>query len=367
MISDSSSNMRDQAPACVLLDDFRDCARNVLSRPVFDYIEACAVDGHTGAANRQDFDRLRILPLTMRDVSSPDITASFFGRLSALPVGISPMAFHQMVHPLGELATAKAAERAGVPMIVSAMSSRCLEEIAECAPGARLWLHVYVFRDRSVTRNLIARASAAGFEAITLGLGCPVLGKRPINIRNGFVLPAGITPVNLQRRNVSESALSWVDADLDPSATWRDVEALCKETNLPVIGKGIINCHDVPLALQAGLRGLMVSNHGGRQLDGTLSSIRALPDIVSAVAGQVPVFLDSGVRRGTDVLKALALGADAVFLGRPVLWALGVNGERGVVDMLSILADELRNSLQMSGCASTGHVRSFATDLLRRT
>ena len=268
---------------------------------------------------------------------------------------------------MGEFDTASAAKTMGVPITISAMSSRSLEEIADHAKGARLWLHVYVFSNRELTRKLIARAEKAGFEAISLGLGCPALGKRPVNLRNGFVLPDGVKAAYFYDSSASQKELSWVDAELDPSVTWSDVAALCRETSLPVIGKGIMNRLDVPSALDAGLSGLMVSNHGGRQLDGALSSIRALPDIVSAVAGRVPVFLDGGVRRGTDVLKALSLGASAVFVGRPVLWALSVNGSRGVLDMMSILTDELRLAMQLAGCTNVKDARSMAAELLRWT
>ncbi|MDQ1920919.1 alpha-hydroxy acid oxidase [Massilia pseudoviolaceinigra] len=358
---------QERIASCVLLDDFIERAKGCLPKASFDYIDACAMDGVTYRANRADFDRLAFSPLAMRAVAAPDPATSYFGRTHDVPIGISPMAFHQLAHPEGELATASAAQAAGAPIVVSSMSSRSLEEIAKHARGARLWLHVYLFRNRDVTRRLIARAQDAGFEAITVGLGCPALGKRPVNLRNAFTLPDGVGAANFSRNPSDPTALSWVDAELDPSATWSDIEALCRHTSLPLIGKGIMNPLDVPPALNAGLSGLMVSNHGGRQLDGCVSSIRALPDIVAAAAGRVPVFLDSGVRRGTDALKALSLGASAVFVGRPALWALSVNGEQGVIDMLSILKDELRLAMQLVGCANLKDARALAPDILRWT
>jgi (S)-2-hydroxy-acid oxidase/4-hydroxymandelate oxidase len=354
----------------VLLDDYQERARELLPREVFDYIEGWAGDGLTYLANRADFSRLVLTPLVMRNVSQPDLSSTYLARTSALPIGFSPTAFHQLAHGSGELASARAAHAKDVPMIVSAMSSRSLEEIADQAKGARLWLHVYLFRNRSVTRELLARAEAAGFEAISLGLGCPALGKRPANIRNRFTLPGDVHAANFTRRAATEfnnPISSLADAELDPAATWADVAALCRETRLPVIGKGIMNARDVAPALDAGLAGLMVSNHGGRQLDGTISTIRALPDVVAATAGRVPVFLDGGVRRGTDVLKALVLGADAVFLGRPVLWALRVGGAEGVMEMVTLLAEELRLALQLSGFASAAGARHEAAQLLRWT
>ncbi|RKP52458.1 alpha-hydroxy acid oxidase [Trinickia fusca] len=356
------------APLEVLLDDYQALAKGRLPKAVFDYIEGWAGDGLTYRANRADFDRLSLLPLTMRDVSQPDLTATYLGRTSKLPLGFSPSAFHQLAHPSGEIASAQAAHAADIPMIVSAMSSFALEDIAARVQGGRLWLHVYLFKSREVTRELVARAEAAGFEAISVGLGCPALGKRPMNLRNRFTLPEGIRAANFALRSTTDfnnpiSALA--HAELDPSVTWRDIRSLCEATRLPVIGKGIMNARDVAPALDAGLAGLMVSNHGGRQLDGSLSTIRALADIVEAVSKRVPVFIDGGVRRGTDVLKALALGADAVFMGRPVLWALNAGGEQGVAGMVRLLADELRLGLQLSGCRSPAEARHEAQSLLR--
>ena len=357
-------------PSAVLLEDFREIAKAPLLPEVFDYIEGWGADGLTYQANRHDFDSLSLVPLVMRDVSRTDITATYLGRSSALPMGFSPSAFHQLAHPSAEIATAQAAHFHDIPMIVSAMSSRTLEEIAEQAKGARLWLHVYLFKDRGVTRDLVARAEAAGFEAISLGMGCPALGKRPANLRNRFRLPEGVHAANFGRRDTTEfnnPISSLASAELDPAVTWRDVEAFCAGTALPVIGKGILNARDVDAASSAGLSALMVSNHGGRQLDGSISSVRALPAIADAVSRRMPVFLDGGVRRGTDVLNAMALVADAVFLGRPVLWSLHAGGMQGVADMVTLLADEVRLALQLVGCANTADVRREASIVLRRS
>jgi isopentenyl diphosphate isomerase/L-lactate dehydrogenase-like FMN-dependent dehydrogenase len=354
--------------AAVLLDDYEERARISMAKDVFDYIEGWAGDGVTYRSNRTDYDSLRLLPLVMRDVSRPVLDAFYFNRVSPLPFGFSPTAFHQLAHPLGELATAQASHAMGVPMIVSSMSSRSMEDIAAEAEGSRLWLHVYLFRDRGVTRELISRAEAAGYEAISVGLGCPVVGKRPANLRNRFSLPKDIEAANFSRQlshDHNNPIASLANAELDPSVTWKDVESLCAETRLPVIGKGIMNASDVTPALGCGLQALMVSNHGGRQLDGSVSSIRALPEIAAAVDGRIPVLLDGGVRRGTDALKALLLGADAVFMGRPVLWALSAGGAQGVIDMVSLLADELRLALQLCGCNSLPEAKRTATTLLR--
>lgn len=368
--ADKVSSQATQGQLEILLDDYQERAKASLSKAVFEYIEGWAGDGLTYRANRADFDRLSLLPFAMRDVSRPELARAYLGRTSSLPLGFSPSAFHRLAHPLGEAASAHAAHANDIPMIVSAMSSVALEDIAAGAKGARLWLHVYLFKNRTVTQQLIERAHAAGFEAISLGLGCPALGKRYANLRNRFTLPEGVHAANFDCRDPADfnnpiSALK--DAEIDPSATWKDVHELCKATRLPVIGKGVMNVRDVAPALDAGLSGLMVSNHGGRQLDGTLSTIRALADIVDAVSGRVPVFLDGGVRRGTDALKALALGADAVFIGRPVLWALCAGGAQGVDGMVKMLADELRLALQLAGCASLAEARRETGSLLRWT
>ncbi|PPU69170.1 alpha-hydroxy acid oxidase [Xanthomonas pisi] len=352
----------------VQLEDFKARARTRLPAAVFEYIDGWADNGVTAQANSKDFDRLGLIPRVMQNVSQLDTTTSILGRSSRLPLGFSPSAFHKLAHPLGELATAQAALDNDIVMIVSAMSSISLEEIAAQHPGARLWLHIYLFRDRSVTRHLIRRAEAAGFEAISLGLGCPTVGKRPANLRNRFVLPDGVCAANFLHQassSFNNPIGSIAGAELDPAADWSDVEALCQETSLPVIGKGILNPQDVERALTAGLRGLMVSNHGGRQLDGSLSSIRILPEIVAAAGGRVPILLDGGVRSGTDILKALALGADTVFLGRPVFWALNVGGAQGVNAMIALLADELERAMQLIGCASITDARAASSTLLR--
>lgn len=359
-----------EASPAVLLDDYQKHAKAVLPAAVFDYIEGWAGDGLTHSANRADFDRIALLPLVMRDVSTVSLATTYLGRTSALPLGFSPSAFHQLAHTSGELASAGAAQAKDVPMIVSPMSSRSLEDIAAHAKDARLWLHVYLFRNRAVTQGLISRAEQAGFQGISLGLGCPALGKRPANIRNRFTLPDDVRAANFVHRDAADfnnPISSLTDAELDPSVTWKDVESLCRFTRLPVIGKGIMNAHDVEPALNAGLAGLMVSNHGGRQLDGSISTIRALPEIVAAASGRVPVFLDGGVRSGTDVFKALALGADAVFLGRPVFWALSAGGMEGVVEMVTLLESELRLAMQLSGCTNRADARHASAHLLRWT
>ncbi|GMT99603.1 alpha-hydroxy acid oxidase [Corallococcus caeni] len=351
----------------VALEDYRALARLSMSPAVFDYIDGAACDELTTRANRRDLDRVALLPLCMRDVSALELAMAVLGHTFRFPVGFSPTAFHRLVHRDGEVATARAARALDIPMIVSSMSSISLEVIARESGNDNLWLQAYLFKDRELTTDLIRRAECAGFKAIVVTLGCPVPGKRDRNLRNGFRLPDGISAANFARRDLANSnnPISSVAVDIDPSVTWRDLAWLCETTRLPVIAKGVINPLDVAPALELKLSGIMVSNHGGRQLDTTVSTISVLPEIVRAVAGRVPVFVDSGFRRGTDVFKALAAGADGVFVGRPVMWALAVGGEAGVVGAMNLLVEELRVAMLLAGCASAADARREAAHLLR--
>jgi (S)-2-hydroxy-acid oxidase/4-hydroxymandelate oxidase len=351
------------------LDGFRDAARGIIAPDLFDYIDGGAGDELTRRANREDLDALRLAPLVFRDVAQVDpCWSSPLGRF-ALPVGLSPSALHRLVHQDGEIATARAARARGVPMIVSMMASLSIEEIAAESRHDALWLQTYVLKDRALGAELIQRATQAGYTAIVVSAGCPVMGKRDRNIANGFRLPENVNAANFRKNDridPNNPIHSFDGAALDPGVTWRDLEQLVANTTLPVFVKGIVNPRDVAPALAAGAAGIMVSNHGGRQLDGTISAIRSLPEIVDAVAGRVPVFIDGGIRRGTDVLKALALGADAVFLGSAVLWALAADGERGVATALEILGDEFVNALTLAGCADLADLRRNAATILRR-
>jgi (S)-2-hydroxy-acid oxidase/4-hydroxymandelate oxidase len=350
------------------LEDYRTLARAAIPPDVFDYIDGGAGDEITCRANRCDLDRLSLLPLCLRDVSAPQLATRALGRSIPFPIGFSPTAFHRLVHPDGEVATARAAKALDMPMIVSAMSSVALDEIAAQSSNANLWLQTYIFADRELTRQLVRRAERAGFKAIVVSLGCPVPGRRDRNLRNAFRLPAGIWAANFGRSDEVDSnnpIYSAAGVELDASATWQDIAWLRDVTALPIVAKGLMNPRDIAPALELQLSGIMVSNHGGRQLDTTVSTIRVLPEIAAAVAGRVSLFVDSGFRRGTDVLKALALGADAVFLGRPVMWALAAGGEQGVCAMAKLLVEELRVAMQLAGCAAIAEARRDAPYLLR--
>jgi 4-hydroxymandelate oxidase len=252
----------------------------------------------------------------------------------SFPALVAPMAFQRVAHPDGEVAMAQGAEAAGTAMCLSTLSQSALEEVAA---GSR-WFQLYWSPDRGAVQDLVERADAAGFTAIVVTVDLPVLGRRERDLRTGFEPP-------LQMNSVT-----------DPSLTWRDLEWLRSLTSLPVLIKGIVTAEDATLALEAGVQGVVVSNHGGRQLDGVAASLDALPEVAEVVGDRATILMDGGVRRGTDVVKALAFGAKAVLVGRPALWGLAVAGAEGVERVLTLLRDEFQLALALCGCASPDEV-----------
>ena len=323
-----------------------------------DYYASGATDEVTLRWNREAYERIALRPRALVDVSARDLSTTVLGRRHPWPVIVAPSAFQRLAHPDGEAAVARAAAAEGVTMTLSTLASTSIEDVAAAAPGAPRWFQLYVFRDRVLTRELVARAEAAGYEALVLTVDAPLLGRRERDARNRFALPEGITAANLagaRSQITSEGAesglLQYFSTQIDPTLTWTDLEWLCSTTRLPVLVKGILRADDAARAIEAGARGVIVSNHGGRQLDTAVASIDALPEVVEAAAGRAPVLVDGGIRRGTDILKALALGADAVLLGRPILWGL-VDGEPGVRHVLQLLRAEFDLAMALAGCAS---------------
>jgi 4-hydroxymandelate oxidase len=273
----------------------------------------------------------------------------------AVPILLAPTAFQRLAHEEGELATARATGKAGTIMVASSMATHTIEEIAEVATGP-LWFQLYVFRDRDLTRALIERAEAAGVRALCLTVDVPVQGNRERDDRNRFRLPPGIEVAHfrgMDQARFPEADGSGLDAfireQLDPSLSWEFLGWLRSVTRLPLVLKGILTSEDARLAVEHGVDAIIVSNHGGRQLDGARPTLLALPEVVEAVGGAVPVLLDGGVRRGTDVAKALCLGARAVLVGRPYLWGLALAGEEGVAHVLEVLRAELLRTMQLLG------------------
>ncbi|WP_433325297.1 alpha-hydroxy acid oxidase [Spirillospora sp. CA-294931] len=331
------------------LGDFARSARGRLDPAVWDFFEGGAGEERTLAANLDAFDRQWLRPSVLRGASSPETAVTILGRTWDAPVAIAPIAFQTLAHPMGEVATVQGtAAAARVPVVVSTFSGRTIEEVADGA-GLPLWLQVYCLRDRAVTRSLVERARDAGYEALVLTVDAPHLGRRLRDVRNGFRLPEGIVPANLAGDDRFAEPAAHARTEFDPDLDWSAVDWLRSISSLPVLVKGILTGSDARLAAGAGVDGIVVSNHGGRQLDGVPASLDVLPEIAAAVAGRLPILLDGGVRRGRDVLAALALGADAVLLGRPVLHGLAVGAAEGVTDVLRVLLGELTDAMSLAG------------------
>jgi isopentenyl diphosphate isomerase/L-lactate dehydrogenase-like FMN-dependent dehydrogenase len=330
------------------VDDFEPLARERLPKEVFDFVAGGAGDEWTLRENTGAFDRLVIRPRVLRGVTEPETATEALGVPLSMPVAIAPWAYQRLVHPDGELATARAAARAGTLMIVSTPAERHLEDIAQASDGPR-WFQLYVLRDRRASERMLHRAVEAGYGAIVFTVDLPVGGLRYRDFRNGFEIPR-----SMRVRG----------GDYDPDLRWDDLAWIKEHTGLPILVKGILAAEDVPTALDAGADGIVVSNHGGRQLDGVAAGVDALPEIVQAVAGRIPVLMDGGVRRGTDVLKAVALGAAAVLIGKAAVWGLAVDGEEGVVRVLDILRGELENVMILAGCQA---ISDITDELIART
>jgi len=326
--------------------EYGELARAVLEPGVWDFIAGGAGAERTLAANEAAFARAEVWPRVLTGGGPPDTRTRVLGRTWAAPIGIAPVAYHTMAHPDGEVATAQAAAAAGVPFVVSTFAGRTFTEIA-AEPGTH-WLQVYCFRDRTVTRRLIEGAEEAGFEALVLTVDAPRLGRRLRDLRGGFRLPDGIAPANLPGDGFGspgEHALAEFDSGLD----WSVVSWLRSVSTLPVLVKGVLTAAAARRAVAEGVDGIVVSNHGGRQLDGAPATLHALPRVVAAVDGACPVLLDGGVRRGVDVLVSLACGAAGVLLGRPVLHGLAADGRRGVERVLGIVIEELIDAMALAG------------------
>jgi isopentenyl diphosphate isomerase/L-lactate dehydrogenase-like FMN-dependent dehydrogenase len=267
-----------------------------------------------------------------------------------LPILVAPVAFQLLAHADGEPGMARAAATAGTVFCLSSLTSTRPAEAAQAAPDGRRWMQVYLFRDRGVTHAMIEEALEAGYEALLLTVDAPYAGRRERDLRSGFQVPAEIKAPAIEAAVGHRSlTTAGVFELVDPSITWEDLERLCNEFDLPILLKGLITGEDAALAVEHGAAGVVVSNHGGRQLDNAPATIDALPEVVEAVAGRIPVLLDGGIRRGTDVAVALAIGAEAVLVGRPALWGLAVDGEAGARLALEILAEELRLALALLG------------------
>lgn len=347
--------MRNMNPINVF--DFEALAKEKLPGMVYDYYASGAEDEITVHDNHAAYGRIRIRYRVLVDVSQRDLSTTVLGQQLSMPLLIAPTAFQGMAHAEGEIATARAAGAAGTIMILSTLSNSAVEDVVTAANGS-IWFQLYIYKDRSVTANLVQRIRAAGCKAIVLTVDAPVLGRRERDIRNRFELPSNLSvqnlmPAGLEKfpKGIDGSGLAaYIESVIDPTLTWKDVDWLCSITDLPVLIKGLVHPDDALHALEHGASGVIVSNHGGRQLDTSLTSIEALPEIVEAIDGKIDILIDGGIRRGTDILKAIALGAKAVSIGRPVLWGLAVEGESGVLKVLNLLRTELDVAMALCGC-----------------
>lgn len=356
------------AESPVSVTDIERLAEARLPAQVRDFIAGGSGAELTRQANLTALADVYVVPRVLADVSMCDPAATLAGCAAALPVVVAPMAYQLMVHPDGELGLAAACAQAGIPYTAAMLSSVSIEEIVQVC--ASVWFQLYWLRDRGVLIELVRRAEAVGCRALVLTVDVPVLGRRLRDLRNGVALPDGIHPANLphsdvdprQPRGLGQSAVaSHTAAIIDPALSWSDVAWLAEQTTMPLILKGILDADDAARAADIGVAGIVVSNHGGRQLDGAVPSITALPWVIEAVDGRCQVMFDGGVRSGLDILKAVALGAAGVMLGRPALWALAIGGAAGAADLLALLSEEFRQAMALAGCRDLAALRTLRT------
>jgi len=352
------------------LTDFQVAARERLDPVHYDYYAGGAEDLQTLEENHAGYSRLRIHYRVLRDVSRVETAVSLPGGVIPFPVLAAPTAFHRLAHAEGEVETRRGVAAAGSIMVLSSLSTRTVEDVAE-ASDTPLWFQLYINKDRGFTRELVARVEAAGCTALQVTVDTPRWGRREQDLRNGFHLPDGMNAVNLVRSNPESenlshqgagmgAALGWM---LDDSLTWKDLRWLCDLTRLPVLVKGICHPEDARLSLDNGAAGVVVSNHGGRQLDYAPATISVLPEIREKLGDEPLVLIDGGVRRGTDVLKAIACGANAVQIGRPILWGLAAEGAAGVEKVLRMLRNELELCMALTGI---NNLEKISPDLIRK-
>lgn len=378
--------------SAVSVDDLRRIARRRLPRGVFDYIDGAAEDETTMAANAAAFVRVEFRPNVLRDVSQLDTSTEVFGRRITMPLVIAPTGYTRLTHSDGELAVARAAARAGIPYSLSTMATRSIEEVAAVSDGPK-WFQVYTWKDRGLVRELVERAAAAGYEALWLTVDTAVLGNRERDARRGFTIPPKIGPgtlvdgvlhpawtydfltheplefanvAHVPDRGAATSADmgrgAYVMANFDQRLSWADVDWMRSIWDRPLVLKGIQTVEDAERAVAAGVAGIAVSNHGGRQLDGAPAALTLVEPVRQAVQDAVTLICDGGVRRGSDVVKALALGADLCSIGRPYLYAMGAAGERGVDHVLDIFRSGIERTMALTGRTS---IDALDRDLVR--
>ncbi|KAK3170537.1 hypothetical protein Dsin_014431 [Dipteronia sinensis] len=360
------------APEPVNVSEFQELTRLALPKMYYDFYSGGAEDQQTLRENVEAFRRITFRPRILIDVSRVDLSTSILGYNISAPIIVAPTSLHQLAHPQGEVATAKAAATCNTIMVLSFSSSCTIEEVATSCNAVRFY-QLYIYKRRDIAATLVQRAEKNGFKAIVLTADNPRLGRREADIKNKMISPQRKNLEGLISTKVTSDGGSNLEAyvkdTMDPSLSWKDIEWLRSITKLPILIKGVLTCEDAIKAVQVGLDGIIVSNHGARQLDYSPATISVLEEVVHAVEGRVPVLMDGGIRRGTDVFKALALGAQAVLVGRPVIYGLAAKGEYGVRRVLEILKDEFELTMALSGCSSVKditrrHVRTEHERLL---
>jgi isopentenyl diphosphate isomerase/L-lactate dehydrogenase-like FMN-dependent dehydrogenase len=348
------------------LEEYAALAQSYLNPLTWDYFQGGSDDEVTLRANCKAYKHIQIRPRVLVNVSTCSLATTVLGVPVGMPILVAPVGCQGLAHSEGECATVRAAGRAGTIMVVSAMSNYRLEDIIQVASGP-CWFQLYMFRDRQVSEELVKRAEAAGYCALVLTVDAPRLGRRERDIRNQFSLPAPLHLANFSPAfgsiaSQSQPGVSAIEQHaaitFDSTLTWEVLDWLHSLTSLPILLKGILTAEDAKRALDHGVTGIIVSNHGGRQLDGVPATIDVLPEIIEAVARRCEVYLDGGIRRGTDILKALALGARAILIGRPIIWGLAVHGERGVYNVLNLLRAELELAMMLAGRPSLDSIDS---------
>ena len=337
------------SPEPINLFEFEALAKDRLPKEEYDYIAGGATDEISVERNRRAYESWALRPRVLRDVSALDLSTTVLGTKVSLPVLIAPCGGHKRAHPEGELATYRAATTCGTILAVSANANTSFEDLSKAATGP-LWVQLYPFRDRELTKSWLSRARQAGYKALCVTLDSQWPPKRERNIRNNYRRTRG---VNYPKTDSAEAPRAGrarrAGEGADPAATWKDLEWIKSATDLPLVAKGIMTAEDVELCAEIGVDAVIVSNHGGRHLDNTLATIEVLSEAAAAANGRMEVLLDGGIRRGADVVKALALGARAVFIGRPLFWGLAVDGEQGVVRVLEILREEIEITMAKCG------------------
>ena len=349
--------------------DYEAAAGEILPKLAYDYYRSGANDEITLHENHTAYERIKLKPRVLRDISKRDLTTTILGQTASMPILVAPTAFHCLAHPEGEVATARAAGKADTIMMLSTLSTSSIEDVMSEATGL-VWFQLYVYKDRDATLSLVQRAEAAGCKAIALTVDAQVWGRRERDIKNRFRLPKDLSIKNLMptgkeqfpKEQAGSGLAAYVTWQFDQTLCWKDVEWLCAKAKVPVLLKGVLHPEDARLAIDHGAAGVIVSNHGARQLDTVPATIEALPEIVEAVDGKIEVLVDGGIRRGTDVVKAIALGAKAVGVGRPVIWGLAVDGEQGAARVLSILRKDFELAMRLCGCTTVEEITKALVD-----